>query len=76
MIRHIALFFNFLCPGLGSLMLGKVRVGLVQLLVLAVSVLAFTQSFHTFYFVAAIAIDWFWGLYTAEWSPRTGRVKA
>ena len=74
MIRHIALVLNFLCPGIGSLLLGKFRTGLVQLLILALSILAFTYSFHSFYAVAAIAADWFWGLYTAEWSPRTGKV--
>jgi TM2 domain-containing membrane protein YozV len=74
LIRHIALFLNFLCPGLGSLLLGKVRTGLVQLLVLVLSILAFTYSFHSFYAVCAIALDWFWGLYSAEWSPRTGKV--
>ena len=74
MIRHIALFLNFLCPGIGSLLLGKFRTGLVQLLVLALSILAFTYSFHSFYAVLAIAADWFWGLITAEWSPRTGKV--
>ena len=74
MIRHIALVLNFLCPGIGSLILGKFRTGLVQLLILAVSILAFTYSFHSYYAMFAIAADWFWGLYTAEWSPRTGKV--
>ena len=74
MIRHIALVLNFLCPGIGSLLLGKMRIGLAQLLILALSILAFTYSFHSYYAMLAIAADWFWGLYTAEWSPRTGRV--
>jgi len=74
MIRHIALVFNFLCPGIGSLLLGKWRVALAQLAILALSILAFSYSFHSFYALLAIAAVWFWGLYTAEWSPRTGKV--
>lgn len=74
MIRHIALFLNFFCPGLGSVLLGKVYSGFFQFLVLVLSILAFAYSFHSFYAVIAIALDWFWGLLTAEWSPRTGRI--
>ena len=74
MIRHIALVLNFLCPGSGSLILGKWRVGLVQLGILAVCFLAVTQSFHSFYFLLLGGADWAWGLITAEYSPRTGGV--
>ena len=74
MIRHIALLLNFLIPGTGSLLLGKWRVGLAQIVVLALSVAAFAGSFHTFFAVFALVAVWFWGLYTAEWSPHTGSV--
>ena len=74
MIRHIALVLNFLLPGLGSLVLGKWRVGFAQLAILAVCILAISYSFHSFYFVVALAADWISGLIVAEWSPKTGAV--
>ena len=74
MIRHIALVLNFLCPGIGSLLLGKWRTGFAQLLILALCVLAISYSFHSFYFAVALAADWIWGLIVAEWSPKTGGV--
>lgn len=75
MIRTLALYLNFFCPGLGSLVLGKWLSGLIQLAVLAGSIYAFSYSFHASYAVIAIAADWIWGLFSAEWSPRTGRVE-
>lgn len=75
MLRHIALILNFFCPGIGSLLLGKWRVGLAQLVLLATSVLAFAYSFHSFYAVLVIAAVWGWSLFSAEYSPRTGGVK-
>jgi TM2 domain-containing membrane protein YozV len=74
LLRNIALLLNFLVPGTGSLILGKVRVGLVQLLVLAVSALALANSFHSFYFVLALIADWIWALVSAGYSPRTGGI--
>ena len=75
-MRTFALILNFLCPGIGSLVLGKWGQGLVQLVVLAASIFAFAYSFHAVYAVIAIAAVWIWGLFTAEWSPRTGRVES
>jgi hypothetical protein len=74
LIRHIALLLNFLVPGTGSFLLGKWRVGLAQVAVLLLSLLAFANSFHTFFAVCAMVAVWFWGLYTAEWSPQHGGV--
>ena len=74
-MRTIALFLNFICPGLGSLVLGKWRTGLIQLLILAASILAFAYSFHAFYAVIAAVAVWIWGLFSADWSPRTGKVE-
>jgi len=72
--RTVPLFLNFMIPGTGSFLLGKWRVGLAQIAILAVSLIAMATSFHTFFAVCAIAAVWFWGLYTAEWSPHTGSV--
>ena len=74
MIRHIALVLNFLCPGIGSLLLAKWRTGLIQLAILGLCAVAISYSFHSFYFAIALAADWAWGLITAEYSPRTGGV--
>ena len=74
MIRHIALVLNFLCPGIGSLLLGKWRVGLVQLVIIAICFIAISRTSYGMYFWLLGAADWAWGLYTAEYSPRTGGV--
>ena len=74
-MRTLALFLNFFIPGTGSLVLGKWRTGLAQLVILAASLLAFAYSFHSAYAVGAIAADWIWGLIAAEWHPHTGAVK-
>ena len=74
MIRHVALFLNFFCPGLGSLVLGKWRAGLAQFALAGAAILAFANGFHMGIALIAIAIAWGWGLYTAEYSPRTGGV--
>ena len=73
-MRHLALLLNFLCPGIGSLILGKWRVGLIQFVLAALAILAFSYSFHSFYAVLVLAAVYAWGLYTAEYSPRTGKV--
>jgi hypothetical protein len=75
LIRHIALLLNFFLPSLGSFLLGKWRVGLTQLVLFALAILAFTYSFHSFYAAIVLGAVWLWGLYTAEYSPRTGGVK-
>ena len=74
MIRHIALLLNFLIPGLGSLLLSKWRVGLSQFALWTLAILALSQDFHAFFAVPIIGAAYAWGLYTAEYSPRTGRV--
>ena len=73
-MRFIALLLNFICPGLGSLALGKWLTGLIQLAILGVCILSFIYSFHAAYAIGAIAIVWLWGLVTAEWSPHHGGV--
>ena len=75
MIRHIALLLNFFLPGLGSFLLGKWRVGLAQLVLFATAVLSITYGFHGAYGWMVLVGVWAWGLFTAEYSPRTGGVK-
>lgn len=74
MIRHIALLLNFIVPGLGSAVLSKWRVGLAQFLLAALSILAFAYSFHAIYAIIVLIAVYAWGLYTAEYSLRTGGV--
>jgi hypothetical protein len=74
MRQNLALLLNFFCPGLGTLILGKVRVGLAQLVVLLLSLLAIAYSFHIAYFIMLLAADWAWGLFVAGYSLRTGGV--
>lgn len=74
MIRHLALFLNFFCPGLGSLALGKWRIGLAQLALVALALLAFRYSVYSMYAIIVLIAVWGWGLFTAEYNPRTGGV--
>ena len=74
MIRHIALVLNFLCPGIGSLILGKWRTGLIQLAIIVVCFLAISRTSYGGYFWLIGGADWIWGLIVAEWSPKTGAV--
>jgi hypothetical protein len=74
LIRHIALLLNFVVPGLGSLLLSKWRVGAIQFVLWALAILAFSRSFYTALALLVIASVYAWGLYTAEYSPRTGGV--
>lgn len=74
MIRHIALVLNFLCPGIGTLLLGKWRIGLIQLAIIAVCFLAISRTSYGMYFWLIGGADWVWGLITAEYSPSHGGV--
>lgn len=75
MIRHIALLLNFIVPGLGSLLLSKWRVGAIQFVLWALAIFSFSRSFYTAFALLVIAGVYAWGLYTAEYSPRTGGVQ-
>ncbi len=74
MIRHFALLLNFIVPGLGSLLLSKWRVGAIQFVLWALAIFAFSRSFYTALALLVIIAVYAWGLYTAEYSPRTGGV--
>ena len=74
MIRHFALLLNFIVPGLGSLLLSKWRVGAVQFALWGLAIFSFSRSFYTAIALVVIAGVYAWGLYTAEYSPRTGGV--
>jgi hypothetical protein len=73
-IRHIALLLNFIVPGLGSLLLRKWRVGAVQFVLWALAIFSFSRSYYIAVALVVIAGVYAWGLYTAEYSPRTGGV--
>ncbi len=73
-IRHIALLLNFIVPGLGSLLLSKWRIGAVQFALWGLAILSFSRGFYTAIALLVIATVYAWGLYTAEYSPRTGGV--
>lgn len=75
MIRHIALLLNFMVPGVGSLLLSKWRIGAIQFVLWALAIFAFSRGFFTAIALLVIAGVYAWGLYTAEYSPRTGGVK-
>ncbi len=75
MTRNLALFLNFFCPGLGSLVLGKWRVGLAQLAMVVLALIAFRYSFQSFYAILVLIAAWAWALATAEYSARSGGVK-
>ncbi len=74
MIRHFALLLNFIVPGLGSLLLSKWRVGAIQFVLWALAIFSFSRSFYAGIALVVIAAVYAWGLYTAEYSPRTGGV--
>lgn len=76
MLRHLALICNFLCPGIGSLMLGKWLSGLAQLAMVGGGIVLLTHSLYGLWSVLLLIAAWGWGLATAEWSPRSGGVAA
>jgi hypothetical protein len=73
--RNLALFLNFLAPGLGSFVLGKWRVGLAQLAMVILALIAFRYSFYSGYAILVMIGAWAWALATAGYSARTGGVK-
>ena len=68
------MLLNFIVPGIGSVLLNKWRVGLAQFLLWGAAILSFAWGFHPAYAVIGLLAVYPWGLYTAEYSPRTGGV--
>jgi len=57
-----ALILNIILPGLGSVIGGRVRVGIWQLVVLAVALVTLLFSITAFWVIWAI--DWIWAVTT------------
>ena len=68
-MKIIAVIINILFPGVGSMILGRIGVGIAQLIIYLVgAVLAFTVILSVVG-IPMMVVAWIWGLVTAATSP-------
>jgi TM2 domain-containing membrane protein YozV len=64
-VKAIAVIVNFFIPGLGSLVIGKVFQGLMQLLLSGLGWLFTATVIGAIVGLPLVAIAWIWGMITA-----------
>jgi len=64
-VKAIAVITNFFIPGLGSLVIGKVFQGLMQLLLLGLAAIFNFTVIGMIVGIPLYAIAWIWGMITA-----------
>jgi TM2 domain-containing membrane protein YozV len=64
-VKAIAVITNFFIPGLGSLVIGKLFQGLLQLLLVGLAALFNFTVIGLIVGIPLYAIAWIWGLITA-----------